>query len=319
VILVISYPDEEHTDGVVQRLASMGREVQRVDLTDFPARRPIAFDWMPDASRERFIVETERGDIDLANARAVWWRRVTPFAPDSSIQNPKSHAFVVSETAEAVHGALDSLRCPWMNPKQADEAAHHKPYQWSLARRLGIKLPRTLVTTDPKKARDFIDSIGVGKVIYKAFLAIHDSWRETRLVHAEDMPRPEQVRHAPVIFQEYIPGTDLRIIAVGSRLFAAEIDARSTEYPIDMRMVIGDAPMRPISLPLNIEQSLLRLQRSLGLAYGAIDMRYTDTGEYYFLEVNPAGQWRFVETRTGLPISDAVAQCLAGMEDDFET
>lgn len=318
MILVISYPDEEHTDGVVQRLAGMGRDVQRIDLTDFPVRRPIAFDWSSDAGRERFIIESERGEVDLACARAVWWRRVTPFAPDSTVRDAKRQAFVVSETTEAIHGALDSLRCQWMNPKQADEAAHHKPYQWSLASRLGIKVPRTLVTTDPSKAREFIDSIGVGKVVYKAFLAIHDSWRETRLVQAEDLFRLDQVRIAPVIFQEYIAGTDLRIIAVGSRLFAAEIDARSTEYPVDMRMVIGEAPMRAITLPDRIEEALLRLQRSLGLVYGAIDMRYTDDGEYYFLEVNPAGQWHFVETRTGLPISDAVAQCLAGMEDDFQ-
>ena len=50
--------------------------------------------------------------------------------------------------------------------------------------------------------------------------------------------------------------------------------------------------------------------------YGAIDVRRTDEGEYYFLEVNPAGQWMFVETRAELPISQAIADFLANMADE---
>lgn len=315
MILVISYPGEEHTDGVVERLVKLGREVQRIDLSDFPANRSMAFEWSLENNREQLFVQSDQGYVDVAGARAVWWRRVTPFLPDASIRDAKSQAFVISETTEALHGALDSLRCKWMNPRQSDEAAHHKPYQWSVAKRLGLKLPRTLVTTDPAKARDFIEHIGVGKVIYKAFLAMHDSWRETRLIRAQDLSRLDQMRYAPVILQEYISGVDLRIIAVGDQLFATEIDARNTDYPVDMRMVVGESRIRPVTLPKRISRLLLKLQQQLDLVYGAIDMRCTESGDCYFLEVNPAGQWHFVEARSGLPISDAVADCLAGLED----
>jgi hypothetical protein len=57
--------------------------------------------------------------------------------------------------------------------------------------------------------------------------------------------------------------------------------------------------------------------RRLGLHYGAVDMRRTEAGEHYFLEVNPAGQWHFVEHRTGLPISEAIADELARLEDEY--
>ena len=49
---------------------------------------------------------------------------------------------------------------------------------------------------------------------------------------------------------------------------------------------------------------------ALGLVYGAIDMRLTPNGEYVFLEVNPAGQWLFIEQATGQPISAAIAEAL---------
>ncbi len=58
-------------------------------------------------------------------------------------------------------------------------------------------------------------------------------------------------------------------------------------------------------------QKLLMLMRRLGLEYGAIDLRLTPDGEYVFFEVNPAGQFLFVEHACGLPISAALAGHLA--------
>ena len=48
----------------------------------------------------------------------------------------------------------------------------------------------------------------------------------------------------------------------------------------------------------------------LGLVYGAIDMRRTPDGEYYFFEVNTAGEFLFIEDRTGQPIARAIADWL---------
>jgi len=53
------------------------------------------------------------------------------------------------------------------------------------------------------------------------------------------------------------------------------------------------------------------LMRRLGLVYGAIDLRLTEDGRYVFLEINPAGQFLYVEQQTGQPITAALAACLA--------
>ena len=62
-------------------------------------------------------------------------------------------------------------------------------------------------------------------------------------------------------------------------------------------------------------QPRCHLQRRLQLAYGAVDLKRTESGDYYFLEVNPAGQWQFAERLTGLPITQAMADYLAMRED----
>lgn len=313
MILVVSFHEDEHTRDVVERVRARGRSVHLLDLAEFPAGRSLSAEWAADGSGMRKV--DGAGDaVDLADAGVVWWRRVRPFDVDAAVTDPHSRAFAVSETAQALYGLLDTLDCPWMNPRLADEAAHHKPLQWSVAGSVGLTIPRTLVTSQPEEARRFVDEVGLGRTVCKAFLASLDAWRETRLVTADDVARIDLVRLAPVIFQEYVPGVDLRITVVGERFFVGSIDARRTRYPVDMRMVVGEADVQAGELPRDVQDRLLELMARLGLRYGAIDMRRTDAGDHVFLEVNPAGQWQFVEQRTGLPITDAVADELMRLD-----
>lgn len=310
MILVVSYPGDEHTDRVQALLAQAACDVVRIDLAEFPAQRETDFGWSLEAPPHWRITHEGRW-IDLAATRAVWWRRVTDFVVDPALGHSEGSAFAHSETSQALHGMLDSLDCAWMNPRAADAAAHHKPLQWTVAQSLGLKLPRTRVTTNAQAAREFIERVRPGRVVFKAFLAAACEWRETRLIEQEDLDRLDLVRYAPVIFQEYVPGVDLRITLVGDNIHAAEIDARGTSYEVDMRMVVGESRMNAVTLPPALQSRLRALQQRLGLVYGAVDMRRTADGQYVFLEVNPAGQWLFVEDRCGLPISQAVAGFLA--------
>jgi glutathione synthase/RimK-type ligase-like ATP-grasp enzyme len=311
--LVVSYPGEEHTDAVVALLQAAGRQVARIDLADYPGRYGLDLRW--DREVLRLMLGTGDGPVDLDGVKAVWWRRVRPFGCDPAVTDPHARQFIASETHQAIGGVLSSLACPWMNPPGEDEAAHRKPFQWAVAREAGLRLPDTLVTTDPASARAFLGERGGGRTVFKAFLATEQGWRETRLVRDEDLAKLDTVRLAPVIFQEYVDGVDLRVTIVGGRVFAAEIDATGTSYPADMRMVIGEAQIRPVELPDEVEAALHRLMSRLGLVYGAIDLRRRPDGTHMFFEVNPAGQWMFVEQRTGLPITAAVATTLQAMAD----
>lgn len=312
MILVVSYPDDEHTQDVIERLERQGREVVLIDLADYPGKSTMDFRWTN--GKAGYRLGTAKGSIDLSTARVGWWRRVCPFGVDSAVGVGSERAFAESETSQAINGVLDALPCVWVNPREADAAAHHKPLQWAVAQQVGLRLPRTLVTTDPVSAREFIETQLPGKTVFKAFLASAEAWRETRVVEQEDLDRIDLVRYAPVIFQEYIAGVDLRVTVIGESIFAVEIDATETSYPFDMRMVVGEAEIQAVELPAKVSKALLALQRRLKLSYGAIDLRRTPAGEYYFLEVNPAGQWHFAQTRSGLPISQAMADYLAALD-----
>jgi glutathione synthase/RimK-type ligase-like ATP-grasp enzyme len=71
--------------------------------------------------------------------------------------------------------------------------------------------------------------------------------------------------------------------------------------------ITGLLPHSIVELPENLENQIRLLMRHLGLTYGCLDFIQTKDDEFYFLEVNPAGQWLWIEQLTGLPISSAIA------------
>jgi glutathione synthase/RimK-type ligase-like ATP-grasp enzyme len=106
---------------------------------------------------------------------------------------------------------------------------------------------------------------------------------------------------------------ELRVTVVGDRVFSACIDSqRSEKSRIDWRrdgMGLIDE-WGPYELPTEVEERLLMLVRRLGLNYGAADFILTPNGQHVFLEVNPVGEFFWLEKQPGLPLSSAIAQLL---------
>ncbi|MDH3282440.1 MAG: hypothetical protein OEQ18_15115 [Gammaproteobacteria bacterium] len=97
-------------------------------------------------------------------------------------------------------------------------------------------------------------------------------------------------------------------------MFARAIDSRNTDYTVDFRMVMDQADMAAFELPDRLRARLVEYVRRLNLVYGTIDMRQTPDGKYVFLEINPSGQWLFVEHRSGRPIADALTDLMVRMD-----
>ncbi|MBI4876326.1 MAG: alpha-L-glutamate ligase [Acidobacteria bacterium] len=311
MIVIISHPQDPHAGRVGDLLRGDGQPVLLLDLSDFPHRASLSVGYQ-DSHVERLDYAVEgAGVFDLTRARSVWWRR--PQTPNlAAVTDSDVYAFTHNEWQEAINGLWQLIDAPWMNPPARDEVAGRKALQLKIASGLGLRIPRTLITSDTQAARAFIDQQGLGRTVFKTFSCTHAIWRETRLVGAEDLEKLEHVRLAPVIFQEYIEAAaDLRVTVVGRKIFAAAIDARATDYPVDFRMSLGQARTEAAELPPAVSERLLALMDRLGLVYGAIDLRRTPEGEYVFLEINTAGEFLFIEERTSQPIARAVADWLA--------
>jgi hypothetical protein len=311
MIVVASHDGDDHATRVRADLDRKGHGAQLVDTGVYPAAATLTLAY--GLAREAWLA-VDGQTIDLTGVGAVWWRRPRPYTLDPNLA-PESASFAYSESHEAMAGMWHSLDAAWVNPPHDDEAAHHKPLQLTTASRVGLRVPRTMITNDPTSARRFIDDVGAERAVYKTFIATEEHWRETRVLRPEELDLLDTVRLAPVIFQEYVPAVaDIRATVVGDTVLAAAITPAPGGYEVDYRMDLPGARFEPTTLPADLVAMLRELLGRLGLVYGAIDLRRTPDGEYVFLEVNPAGEWLFVEDRTDLPITEAMADLLIRLD-----
>jgi RimK-like ATP-grasp domain len=312
VIVAVTHRGDDHAAPVLAALAVRGTPAVVVDTAAFPQHAAIRLRYGEDGASDLTLALEGGPSVSAREIEAVWWRRPLPAELHPGVSDPDHRRFAWEECDAALSGFWLAIEARWVNHPSRYLEVSRKPYQLRAAQEAGLEVPRTLLTNDPGAARAFVEELGgPGRVVFKTFTGTEKVWRETRLVRSEEVPLLDAVRFAPVIFQEYVPGCDVRATVVGEQVFAARIDARESASPVDWRLDVEHTRIEPMELPRDVAGRLLALHRALGLLYGACDLRETADGRYAFLEVNPAGQWLFVEVRAGLPISGALADLLA--------
>jgi hypothetical protein len=319
VIVLVSHTGDVHAPPVLAALKARGAAVALVDTSAFPQRSALRMRYGPGGACDLVLEQADGPTVRARDVEAVWWRRPLPVEVHPAVTHPDHRRFAWEECDDALWGFWLALDARWVNHPSRYLAASRKPFQLRAAQAAGLAVPRTLVTNDPGEVRHFAEELGDRRVVFKSFTGSAPRHWETRFLRREELDQVDAVKYAPLIFQEYVPGYDVRATVVGGRIFAARIDARETAYPLDWRVDVQHTRIEPLELPPQIAERLRRLHRDLGLAYGACDLRVTPDGEYVFLEVNPAGQWLFVEHATGLPISACIADLLMGREAGRET
>lgn len=306
-ILIIADPTDLHTRAVSAVLEkNHGLNVVTFDMADFPMSASSSF--RVDLQSEGSI-SGSFGAFETSEIRSIWWRRPAPCRlprTDSNI----AESFLRSECSHYVQGLLWEIDCLWVNNPHCERRASRKVVQLAYAKKLGFAVPKTLITNNPDDVCKFISESG-GKIVYKRTGTSRGMQSKTSFVTDEELSRIDSIRSSPTTFQEYIEAkADLRITWIDGIAWTVRIDSQSGTNPEDSRFDLS-VSYTPFELPVSVSRELKNLMRGLGLVYGAIDMRIGIDDRYYFLEVNPSGQFAYVEIKTGMPITACIARLLA--------
>lgn len=315
-VLIVSTIADIATDEVVRRLCALGVSHKRLNTENFPFTSALVY--RPD--RE------SRGQWALADGEpmgtptSIWYRRLrTPSKPDGMDEG--IYTFCLQENRAALLGSLLGLTGRWMSHPTAVWQAEFKPFQLSTAVELDLNIPRTVITNDPstirRAYREFsqmiVKPVRSGHIVQNGQeYAVFTS--QVLEQHLEDL---EEAKWSPAIYQALVPKLfDLRVTIVGTKIFTVAIDSQSNPAAtVDWRQTSDpNLPHYPFVLPKEIAEKLLRLMNSLRLSFAGIDMIQTVDGRYVFLEMNPSGQWLWLDDMLHLGISDAVAEWLAGAQ-----
>lgn len=327
MILILTEAGDQTADLVAEKLHRRGARFLRFDNASFPKEARISFHYLSRGRVSRWLDQAGEG-WNLDDISVAWDRRPQRATPHDEISRDLTRQFIERESEHFLDDLWHSLDCEWLPaPRSVIVRGQHKLSQLRLADALGFELPPTLVSNDPARVRDFFLRHGgriISKVFYKPSLLPEDTpgepfaWRRlTEVVSNRSLGYLSSVRFCPSIFQVYVPKRlELRVTVVGDQVFAAEIHSQANSRTRHdwRRNDLAHTPYHRHDLPETERRRCLALVERMGLSFGAIDLILTPDGRYVFLEINPAGQWRWVESMTGLPISEAICDHLLARE-----
>ncbi len=249
--------------------------------------------------------------------RVVWWRVKPPFViATDSIVSYYNQRFATDEWLAVLdYMSLYLKDSIWLNPRSVSRLAGNKIHQLAIAANAGFSTPRTIFSNNVEAVLRFMEAIRPARCINKTITPyICPDARQTYagFIDADTVRQfSSELQLCPSIFQEHIaPKFELRVTVVGTEVFAAKINKRDASEP-DWRKEILDDIYTTYELPDKFCTNLLHLHAAFGLVYGAYDFIVDHSDNFVFLEVNPAGQWLWLEEKLGLPISKAIARYLA--------
>jgi len=315
-VLLISNSRDIHADAIANRLAVRDVASVRLNVDAYPAEEVWTLERQRNSKSTRISRQVPAESIDFSEVTSVLLRRPASFGLDSSL-SPEIAAFVADESKASLIGLWDALADKrWISPYTFIRDAENKLRQLRIAASIGFKTPRTIVTNNPKDAAAFCAEVSevITKAIHRGAIqrGSQVSIMRTSVVNTSHLTELQRVRHCPSLLQEYVPKAyELRITVVGTLVFACRIDSQdSPETRVDWRNYAVQIPYSATDLPDTVKLRCVALVNHLGLHFGAIDMVVTPDGDYVFLEINPAGQWLWIEERTGLRITEALVDLL---------
>jgi glutathione synthase/RimK-type ligase-like ATP-grasp enzyme len=322
-VLVISDYEDVHADAVIDALNVAGVPVFRLNTSDFGSDGRITFAVASGGAADAcsFVANPLR-TLPLESVRSVWYRRPVPVASNPRIAE-NARPYAREQFTLALRYLEGVVRRKWVNHPDANRRANNKIVQLEAARRAGLSIPDTLLTNDPEQLDAFRRRHAGEQLIVKdldlsvAGAKILGRGVATQLLPADHAPSVESVTSAPFIVQPFVPKEfELRCTLIGTEVFAARID---TPDAVDWRNAYAPDGRRfrdlnrysAFALPPGVRRALLELAAEFELRFAAIDLIVTPSGECVFLELNPNGQWLWLQRDAGLPLIEAMARELA--------
>jgi len=326
MVLILSDNFDPSTSDIINWLDYQGVKWFRINETD--CVRLINIEIGNNGNSNVAILVNEEQRIDLRDIDAYWyrrgylakadeWRRArytdSDFLQSSiykTLQDDDQNAF------EYLHYFLQDNK---RNINSYLSAKNNKLYYLSKAMESGLTVPKSIVCTTKVELLNFYNN-NAGKIICKSinegFFSKSNNYQYfslTNLVQLSDIESSSET-FFPSLFQEYIEKfIELRIFYFHEKVYSMAIFSQLNEKTkIDIKNFDENLPNRevPFCLPSGIIQKITRFMKRIKLNSGSLDMIITPANEYYFLEVNPVGQFGNVSRSCNYEIEKLLAEYL---------
>ena len=318
-ILIITHTaDNFSIEKVTEYIEKNNCQVIRFDVDLYPLQNKLSTtfqngEWVS-------ILETPEAHYRLDDISAIWYRRAYNIGSGLKEElDAKFYGAAMGEIRNTLFGFIESVDTYSLGKPGIYRRLDSKEEQLKVADKLGLTIPDTCITNNPDVAKKFIlQHRNVVAKMQTGFAITEDGVESvvfTNVVSEDKLEELDTLLYCPMQFQKMIEKKkELRITIVGRDVYAFEIDSQQFEdAKVDWRkdgVNLLDKWVRT-ELPGDIEEKLLELLDIYNVDYGAIDMIVSPENEYYFIEINAAGEFFWLDNLTeGNLISKSIADVL---------
>jgi glutathione synthase/RimK-type ligase-like ATP-grasp enzyme len=316
-VLILTRSFDPEADLIGIKLLSKGVDFVRLNLEDIPSQTLIKYN-IKQNSRPDIEIQIKDQKLNASKVSLALLRHFDITESNFGTSEP-ARTFSFQQWQIAFQIFLNKLKCKWVNNPYSVSKSKDRIVQLLAAKASGFDIPHTIVTNDPDTARNFYYAHNrniVIKALHNHSVELDDKIYSmyTHSVTEQDLPKLTDLIYAPCILQEKLEKkSELRITVVGNRAFAAKLNFLSN-------FAMSEDIHRCSSSDVHIEaceelqsstiKQCIKLIKKLGLRFGAIDFLVDKNDRLIFLEVNPAGDWYWIEKQTRLPITNAVVDLI---------
>lgn len=316
-VLIITNKEDITVDFVVKELQNRNITYYRLNTEDIPQYISINFDYI---NNKFFIRDNlKKMSYSLLDFSSVYYRR--PQLNGLNYIDDLDYferSYLMNELNFILEGIYKLLEKKyWLNNVYKIREAENKIFQLQIAKELGFLIPETLISNQYERVYNFHEENNRNCIIKPIKSGNMPNHKDSKAIFTTKLDKkqlelPERIKSFPLYIQKNIKKqSDIRVTVVGELVFAAEIHSQNyLDSTIDWRKGSKKLKHSKFCLPKRIENLCIQLTKYLSLNYSAIDLIYTTKGEFIFLEINPNGQWAWIEHLLNFPISKEIVNLL---------
>ncbi|MCG8411558.1 MAG: hypothetical protein MI739_09770 [Bacteroidales bacterium] len=321
ILIITTSHDNECIDMVSDELKKQNALPIRFNSDQYPSEISLSCSYRN--KRWEFCMHQNGERIDLTDIHAIWYRRLNVAGKLNDIIEEKYFNASKEESRRTLLGIMSTMDTFILDYTWKVRYADFKLRQLKVASELGLEIPETLFTNNEKETVGFYNNINRDMITkMQTSFAIYEKGIEnvvfTNKITDKEIDNLTGLQYCPMTFQKSIEKkVELRVTVVGKKIFTAAINPNNNENAKNDWRKEGVNLIdkwEKYELPESVSEKIFKLMDYYQLNYGAIDIIVTNDDRYVFLEINPVGEFFWLDKIPDFDISKEIANVLLNPE-----
>lgn len=320
MILILSTDGDTTTSEVLEWLIAFKAPFFRLNDNDI---FKSAFNCYTENGKVKFSITKDDKTLHSDDVTMVWYRKFGfyNFSDEYKVLKNTSNIDLLRQFSSEYFTVLNVITATLKSRRwllNMNQATTNKYLVLNEAKNAGLNIPDSNIINCKKSLENIIEKGNnvITKTLKEASLI---NYNKLFLSMFTTEISPDELRTTPEYFMPSLiqrkieKEFEIRAFFINSDYYAMAIFSQAdNQTEVDFRKYNRETPNRcvPYTIPKALKSKLQKLMKNLKLNTGSVDLIYTKTGEYVFLEVNPCGQFGMTSKPCNYNLEMKVAEYL---------